>query len=174
MSGVFNEFAFGRRVTKPPFPRIPFKECILKYGTDKPDLRNPLIIEDVTEAFRGSKFGLFSKIVAEGGVVRAIPAKGAADRPRSFFDKLNDWARDQGQGGLGYIIYTDGKGEGPIARNLEPERTAAIKELVSLSDGDVVFFVANKNEFSASAAVPRRCGWEYRLSGEKYRKLVDG
>ena len=151
LSGVFQEFAYGRSVTDSPFPRIPFKESILKYGTDKPDLRNPLIIEDVTEAFRESNFGLFSKIVANGGVVRAIPAKGAANRPRSFFDKLNDWARNQGQGGLGYIIYTEGKGEGPIARNLEPERTAKIKELVSLSDGDAVFFVANKNEYSASS-----------------------
>ena len=88
LGGVFEEFSQGRNVTIPPFPRIPYRESMLKYGSDKPDLRNPLIIADVTEAFRDSKFGLFAKIVSDGGVVRAIPAIGAASRPRSFFDKL--------------------------------------------------------------------------------------
>ena len=130
LGGVFDEFSQDRNVTIPPFPRIPYRESMLKYGSDKPDLRNPLIIADVTEAFRESKFGLFAKIVSDGGVVRAIPAIGAASRPRSFFDKLNDWAREQGQGGLGYISYLDGKGQGPIARNLETERTDNIKNIV--------------------------------------------
>ena len=150
LSGVFEEFSQGRNVTAPPFPRIPYWESMLKYGSDKPDLRNPLIIADVTEAFRESKFGLFAKIVSDGGVVRAIPAIGAASHPRSFFDKLNDWAREQGQGGLGYISYLDDKGQGPIARNLETERTDNIKNIVKLNNGDAVFFVANKDALSAA------------------------
>ena len=150
LSGVFEEFSQGLNVTAPPFPRIPYWESMLKYGSDKPDLRNPLIIADVTEAFRESKFGLFAKIVSDGGVVRAIPAIGAASRPRSFFDKLNDWAREQGQGGLGYISYLDDKGQGPIARNLETERTDNIKNIVKLNNGDAVFFVANKDALSAA------------------------
>ena len=150
LGGVFEEFSQGRNVTIPPFPRIPYRESMLKYGSDKPDLRNPLIIADVTEAFRESKFGLFAKIVSDGGVVRAIPAIGAASRPRSFFDKLNDWARDQGQGGLGYISYLDGGGQGPIARNLETERTDKIKNIVNLTNGDAVIFVANKDANSAA------------------------
>ena len=149
LSGVFQEFGGSREVTRPPFPRIPYAESMLKFGSDKPDLRNPLIIVDVTEVFRGSNFSLFSKIVGEGGVVRAIPATGAANRPRSFFDKLNDWARDEGQGGLGYITYSDEKGHGPIAHNLEFESIDAIKKIVKLSNGDAVFFVANKEERSA-------------------------
>ena len=150
LGGVFEEFSQGRNVTIPPFPRIPYRESMLKYGSDKPDLRNPLIIADVTEAFRESKFGLFAKIVSEGGVVRAIPAIGAASRPRSFFDKLIDWARNQGQGGLGYISYLDDEGHGPIARNLETVRTDTIKDIVNLTNGDAVFFVANKDAFSAA------------------------
>ena len=151
LNDVFSEFGGGKEVTNPPFPRIPYKESMLKYGSDKPDLRNPLIIADVTEVFRDSKFSLFSKIVSQGGVVRAVPAPGAAHRPRSFFDKLNNWAREEGQGGLGYIIYSDGDGDGPIARNLEPEKIAAIKRLANVTDGDAVFFAANQKELSASS-----------------------
>ncbi|MGH6619001.1 MAG: aspartate--tRNA ligase, partial [Alphaproteobacteria bacterium] len=102
IAGVFEEFANGRSVTKPPFPRIPHDEAMLKYGSDKPDLRNPLVITDVTEAFRSSNFGIFARAVEGGSVVRAIPAPGAAKQPRSFFDKLNEWAREQGAAGLGY------------------------------------------------------------------------
>jgi aspartyl-tRNA synthetase len=142
MAGVFQEFGKDRPVTPLPFPRIPYRESLLKYGTDKPDLRNPLVIVDVSEVYAGSNFGLFAKIVAGGGVVRAIPAPGAAAQPRSFFDKLNDWARAEGQGGLGYIVFKDGEAQGPIARNLEPERAAKIKQAAGLKDGDAVFFVA--------------------------------
>jgi len=98
IGGVFEEFAEGRAVTPAPWPRIPYDTALMDYGTDKPDLRNPLKITDVTQHFAGSSFGLFARIAASGGVVRAIPAPGAASQPRSFFDKLNDWAKHEGAG----------------------------------------------------------------------------
>jgi len=144
MAGVFEEFARGRAVTKPPFPRIAYRDAMLKYGSDKPDLRNPLVVAEVSEAYRGSGFGLFAKAVDKGSVVRAIRAPGAAERPRSYFDKMNDWAREQGAGGLGYIIYAEDGPRGPIARNLEPERVDLIKQESGLSTGDAVFFVCDE------------------------------
>jgi aspartyl-tRNA synthetase len=145
LHGVFVEFAGTRQVTPPPFPRIPFGESMLKYGTDKPDLRNPLVIADVSEAFRGSSFGLFDRGIAAGSVVRAIPAPGAATRPRAFFDKLNDWARELGAGGLGYIAFGEGGDpKGPIAKNLEAARVAAIRSAAGVGAGDAVFFVCAK------------------------------
>ena len=144
IGGVFREFANGRPVTEGAFPRIPYDESMLKYGSDKPDLRNPLIIKDVTEPFRGGSFGLFAKLVDQGAVVRAIPAPGAADRPRGWYDKLNDWARENGAGGLGYIIFGDGEARGPIAKNLEADRVEAIKAAAGLKDGDAVFFACDK------------------------------
>ncbi|HET9147240.1 MAG TPA: aspartate--tRNA ligase, partial [Acetobacteraceae bacterium] len=144
LTGLFDAFSQGRKVTKPPFPRIPYDEAMLKYGSDKPDLRNPLIITDVTEQFRDSGFGLFSKIVANGGVVRAIPAPGTAGNPRSFFDKLNEWARAEGAGGLGYIAFEQDGAKGPIAKNLEAPRVEAIREACGLNPGDAVFFAAGK------------------------------
>ncbi len=144
--GVFDEFKGDRTVTEAPFPRIPYDESMLKYGSDKPDLRNPIVITDVTEAFRDSGFGLFARNVETGSVVRAIPAPGAADRPRSFFDKLNDWARAEGAGGLGYIILADGEAKGPIGKNLEADRIKAIREATGAGDGDAVFFVCLKKK----------------------------
>ncbi len=145
LQGVFEEFGGGRKVTPAPFPRITYEDAMLKYGSDKPDLRNPLIIADVTEAFRGSNFGIFAKAIdAKGAVVRAIPATGAADRPRSFFDKLNDWARENGAGGLGYITFTAEGPKGPIAKNLEAERIEAIRAATGAKDGDAVFFACDK------------------------------
>ncbi len=166
--GVFAEFAGDRVVTEPPFPRIPFAESMMKYGSDKPDLRNPLIISDVGEAFRGSGFGLFARKIEAGAVVRAVPAPGAAAKPRSFFDKLNEWARDEGAGGLGYIIFDDGETKGPIARHLEAERTEAIREAAGVGDGDAVFFVCDEAPAAAKFAgvVRERIGAELDL-GEK-------
>jgi aspartyl-tRNA synthetase len=165
IAGVFEEFGGGRAVTSPPFVRIPYDTALLEYGSDKPDLRNPLRIRDVTEAFAGSGFGLFAKIAAGGGVVRAIPAPGAAGHPRSFFDKLNEWAREQGAGGLGYIQYEAGGPKGPIARNLEPERAEAIRTACGLSAGDAVFFAAGKADEAAKFAgqVRTRLGQELDL-----------
>jgi aspartyl-tRNA synthetase len=117
---------------------------MLDYGSDKPDLRNPLRITDVTEHFSGSGFGLFARIAASGGVVRAIPAPGTAGNPRSFFDKLNDWARAEGAGGLGYITFDADGPKGPIAKNLEPDRADAIRAACGLAPGDGVFFAAGK------------------------------
>src|SRR3546814_12301904 len=114
---------------------------MLKYGSDKPDLRNPVVIADVSEAFRGSGFGIFAKAVEAGSVVRAIPAPGAAAKPRSFFDKLNDWARGEGAAGLGYIIYgEDGGAKGPIAKTLDAERLAQIKAGYGTKERETVFF----------------------------------
>lgn len=144
LHGVFCEFAGGKTVTPAPFVRIPFAEAMAKYGSDKPDLRNPIIIADVTESFRESGFGIFARSVAAGSVVRAIPAPGAATQPRSFFDKLNDWARAEGAAGLGYIIYgDDGAAKGPIAKNLDADRLAQIKDTAGLKDGDAVFFACD-------------------------------
>ncbi|MCQ8240137.1 aspartate--tRNA ligase [Rhizosaccharibacter radicis] len=142
IGGVFAEFGGGRKVDAAPFRRIPFDEALARYGSDKPDLRNPLLITDVTEQFADSGFGLFAKIAAAGGQVRAIPAPGAGDRPRSFFDKLNNWARDEKQGGLGYITFDAEGPKGPIAKNLEADRAEAIRSACGLGAGDAVFFVA--------------------------------
>jgi aspartyl-tRNA synthetase len=146
IAGVFEEFAAGRAVTKPPFPRIPYDQAMLQFGSDKPDLRNPIRIADVTEHYAGSGFGLFARIAASGGVVRAIAAPGAGSQPRSFFDKLNDWAKAEGQGGLGYITYDAEGPKGPIARNLEPARAEAIRVACGLNAGDAVFFVGGKKD----------------------------
>ena len=149
---VFVEFAGERKVTDAPFPRIPFAESMLKYGNDKPDLRNPIVIADVTEAFRGSGFGIFAKAIENGSVVRAIPAPGAASRPRSFFDKLNEWARGEGAGGLGYIQFEAGGAKGPIAKNLDAARVEQIRVACGLKDGDAVFFAADKAAGAAKLA----------------------
>ncbi|WP_120496356.1 aspartate--tRNA ligase [Kiloniella sp. EL199] len=151
--GVFEEFAEGREVSPYPFVRIPYAEAMAKYGSDKPDLRNPIIINDVTEAFRGSSFGIFARAIEGGNVVRAIPAPGTAGNPRSFFDKFNDWARKEGAAGLGYIIYdNEGVPKGPIAKNLDEERLAQIKEIAGLENGDAVFFVCDKELAAAKFA----------------------
>jgi aspartyl-tRNA synthetase len=144
LHGVFEEFAGGRKVSGRPFPRIAFDDSMLKYGSDKPDLRNPIVIADVTEAFRDSGFGIFARGVAGGSIVRAIPAPGAADKPRSFFDKLNEWAREQGAGGLGYIVYAADGAKGPIAKNLDEARVAKIRAATGAKDGDAVFFACDK------------------------------
>ena len=147
IAGVFEEFAGFNRdepwtVTPTPFPRIPFAESMLKYGNDKPDLRNPIEIADVADVFAGSDFKIFAGLVAKGGTVRAIPAPGGGSQPRSWFDKLNDWAREEGAPGLGYIILENGEGKGPIAKFVAGERLEKLKELAGLKDGDAVFFSA--------------------------------
>ncbi|HMO29136.1 aspartate--tRNA ligase, partial [Enterovirga sp.] len=157
LRGVFEEFAEGKRVTG-EFPRITFAEAALKYGTDKPDLRNPLVIADVTEEFKdeGVTFNAFKSVIGAGGVVRAIPAPGAATQPRSFFDKLNDWARSEGAGGLGYIIFGEegGRlaGKGPIAKFIPPDVQAAIALRAGVGAGDAVFFAAGEEAKAASLA----------------------
>ncbi|HZF74649.1 MAG TPA: aspartate--tRNA ligase [Acetobacteraceae bacterium] len=170
LAGVFEEFrgwtGTMRAVTPAPFPRIPYAQAMLEFGSDKPDLRNPLRITDVTSHFAGSSFGLFARAVEKGAVVRAIPAPGAAANPRSFFDKLNDFAKEQGAGGLGYIQFEGGEAKGPIARNLEAGRAAAIREACGLKDGDAVFFACDKEGAAAKLAgqVRTRLGGELGLT----------
>jgi aspartyl-tRNA synthetase len=184
LHGVFEEFGRGRAVTPAPFPRIKYADALLKYGTDKPDLRNPLVVADVSEVFAGAKFRVFKSIVESGGVVRAIPAPGAASRPRSsFLDKMDEWAREEmGARGLGYIIFDAGDagpvGRGPIANNLAPEEIARIAQLSGLGAGDVVFFAAGpKAEAEKLAGAARtRIGGELGLveeGGFRFCWIVD-
>ncbi len=169
IAGVFEEFADGRAVSKPPFRRIPYDQSMLDFGSDKPDLRNPLIIRDVTAQFARSGFGLFAKIAASGGIVRAIPAPGCAANPRSFFDKLNEWAREQGAGGLGYITFDADGAKGPIARNLEADRAEAIRVACGLSAGDAVFFAAGKRD-----EAPKFAGSVRTKLGQELGLIVPG
>ncbi|MBL0965991.1 MAG: aspartate--tRNA ligase, partial [Blastomonas sp.] len=145
LAGVFEEFSGGKHVTPAgTFPRIPYRESMLKYGSDKPDLRNPLVISDVTDHFVGSGFGLFDKIVGSGGKVRAIPAPGAGAMSRKFFDDMNDWARKEGYAGLGYVTRKGGEFGGPIAKNHGPERMAELYAELGLGENDGLFFAAGK------------------------------
>ncbi len=166
LHGVFDEFSGERSVTAPPFPRIAYDEALLKYGSDKPDLRNPIEIVDVTADFAGGGFGIFAKLIDQGAVVRAIPAPGAAKQARSWFDKLNSWAQREGKPGLGYIVYgEDGEARGPIAKNLEADRVAKIKATAGLKDGDAVFFSCDKPKGAAAFAgqVRTKLGEELEL-----------
>ncbi len=142
--GLFTEFAPNSEVSPAPFVQIPFAESMMKYGTDKPDLRNPLVIRDVSDIFDGSSFGLFAKTVAEGGFVRAIKTTGTASKPRSWFDKMNGFAVEQGMGGLGYMsIATDGN-KGPIAKNLDADRIPTLIERMGAKEGDSIFFICGR------------------------------
>ncbi len=153
MAGIFETFADGRKVTPAgEFPRIPYAKAMLDYGTDKPDLRNPLIIRDVTEEFRQSGFGLFEKIVGTGGVVRLIPAPATAEKSRKFFDDMNDWARSEGHAGLGYVTRKGGVFGGPIAKNHGEDRMAALFDALGLGPDDGAFFAAGKEEQAAKLA----------------------
>jgi len=153
LSGVFEEFANGKGVTPAgEYPRIPYKEALLRYGTDKPDLRNPLLITDVSEHFKGSGFGLFAGIVEKGGVVRSIPAPGTAEKSRKFFDDMNDWARSEGFAGLGYATRKAGEWGGPIAKNHGEEGMNRLAEQMGLGSDDGIFFAAGKEEDAAKLA----------------------
>ena len=153
LAGVFEEFAGGKSVTPAgTFPRIPYREAMLKYGSDKPDLRNPLIISDVTSHFEKSGFGLFEKIVGSGGVVRVIPAPKTADKSRKFFDDMNNWARGEGFAGLGYVTRKGGEFGGPIAKNHGNELMADLYNELGLGDDDGLFFAAGKAKDAAKLA----------------------
>lgn len=153
MAGVFEAFADGKNVTPAgQFPRIPHSKAMLDYGTDKPDLRNPLIIHDVTDHFKTSGFGLFERIVEGGGVVRAIPAPKTADKSRKFFDDMNEWARSEGHAGLGYVTRKGGEFGGPIAKNHGEEGMRALYDAIGLGPDDGCFFAAGKEEQAAKLA----------------------
>jgi len=167
LRGLFEEFGGGKPVT-PKFPHIPYAEAMRKYGTDKPDLRNPIEMEDATEHFRGSGFKVFAGMIEMDVNTRiwAIPAKSGGSR--AFCDRMNAWAQAEGQPGLGYIFFRDGEGAGPVAKNIGPERTQAIKAQLGLADGDAVFFVAGlPNEFADFAGRARvRIGNELGLTAK--------
>ncbi len=159
LHGVFTEFGKGKSVTPYPFPRISYAESLLKYGSDKPDLRNPIIIADVTDEFADESvtFKAFQDIIAKGGVVRAIPAPQAGTQPRSFFDKLNEWARKEMRAaGLGYVIFeTDNNiliGKGPIAKFIPADILTKIAEKANVKGGDALFFAADKELPAAKLA----------------------
>jgi aspartyl-tRNA synthetase len=152
LHGVFEEFAKGKAVTPAPFPRIPYRESMLKYGSDKPDLRNPLLVHDVTEYFRTSGFGLFERIVGDGGVVRVVAAPNTAEKSRKYFDEMNDWARGEGHAGLGYVTRKGGEFGGPIAKNHGEEGMKAIYDALGLGPDDGLFFAAGKELQAAKLA----------------------
>jgi aspartyl-tRNA synthetase len=163
LAGVFEEFGKGKRVTPAgEVPRIPYAEAISKYGSDKPDLRNPLVLQDVSEHFRGGGFGLFARILENPkNAVWAVPAPSGGSR--AFCDKMNAWAQSEGQPGLGYIFWRDGEegGAGPIAKNIGPEKANAIRDQLGLKVGDAAFFVAGDP------------GVFYKFAGQARNKVAD-
>jgi len=156
--GIFEEFGGGRKVDA-EWPRIPFAEAMLKYGTDKPDLRNPIEMQVVSEHFRGSGFAIFAKLLENAGTeIRAIPAPTGGSR--KFCDRMNKLAQEQGLPGMGYIFWRDADGQmeaaGPLAKNIGPERTEAIRQQLGLGTGDAAFFLGGRpHEFEAVAARAR-------------------
>ena len=157
LTGLFEEFTDWD--VPQPFPRIPFADAMLKYGSDKPDLRNPLEISDVSDVFENSEFAIFAKTVAGGGVVRAIP--GPKCGSRAICDRMNSWAQTEGAPGMGYIILGEGVGKGPIASRISDSALSDLKERTGMDDGDAIFFSAGK---SADAA---------KLAGQARLKLGD-
>jgi aspartyl-tRNA synthetase len=164
IGGVFEEFAGGKKVTK-GWPRIPFADAIRKYGSDKPDLRNPIEMQDVSEHFRGSGFKVFARMLEDPkNQVWAIPAPGGGSR--AFCDRMNSWAQGEGQPGLGYIMWREGgEGAGPLANNIGSERTAAIRAQLGTNDGDATFFVAGDPDkfWKFSGLARTRVGEELNL-----------
>ncbi|MBN1760915.1 MAG: aspartate--tRNA ligase [Chitinispirillaceae bacterium] len=142
LHGLFTRFS-EKSIDDIPFKKIPYKEAMLKYGTDKPDLRNPLEIQDISDVFAGSGFKVFSRAVAEGGAIRTIFVKGCAAQPRSFFDRMVDYASSLGMPGIAYLTWTDSEVKGPIVKFLDEERLAAIKQQVGAEAGDVAFFICD-------------------------------
>ncbi|MGA7675488.1 MAG: aspartate--tRNA ligase [Rhizomicrobium sp.] len=181
LHGVFEEFAEGRSVSPAPFPRIAYDESMLKYGVDKPDLRNPIVIADVSSVF--AREDVAFKAFKEK-TVRAIPAPGAASQPRSFFDKMNDWARtEMGAPGLGYIVFEEESGaltgKGPIAKFIPPAALAEMAAKAGVKAGDALFFSADAKKGRAAAlagAARIRLGRELGLIREgqfKFCWIVD-
>ncbi len=150
---IFSTFS-NKKVSAYPFPRIPYRDSMLMYGSDKPDLRNPLKIADVTDIFAESSFSIFVNGIKKGQVVRAIPAPKTANNPRSFFDKMIEFAQEKGASGLAYISYEQetGEGKGPIAKFLTTEQHSAIQKKLSLGRGDAVFFSCDKELMAAKIA----------------------
>ena len=173
ITGVFEEFSQGKPVTR-NWPRIPFAEALRKYGTDKPDLRNPIVLQEVSDHFRGSGFKVFARMLEDPkNQVWAIPAKGGGSR--AFCDRMNSWAQGEGQPGLGYILWREGgEGAGPLANNIGAERTAAIRSQLGLNEGDAAFFVAgDPDKFWKFAGLARtKLGEELNLIDKERFELA--
>jgi aspartyl-tRNA synthetase len=169
MHGVFEEFADGKSVTPYPFPRIPYRDAIAWYGSDKPDTRNPIKMSDVSDSFRGGGFGLFARILEDAkNAVWAVPAPGGGSR--AFCDRMNSWAQGEGQPGLGYVFWSADQGGwgGPIAKNLGAEATDALMSGLGLKEGDAAFFVAGdpKVFYKFAGSARARLGTELKLIDE--------
>lgn len=179
MHGIFEEFGGDKKVTAAPFPRIPYDEAMMKYGSDKPDLRNPIILQDATEIWRGSGFGIFNGIIEKGGHIRAIPAPKTADKPRSFFDNTIAFAQEMGAKGLAYITFLeDGTPKSPIAKFLDEGKLTELKTLCGMQNGDSVFFASGAMDEAATiaGAVRKRLGEELDLINDnefKFCWIVD-
>jgi len=179
MHGVFEEFGGGKFVTPTPFPRIAFRDAVRKYGSDKPDLRNPIVMQNVSEPFRGSGFKVFAGILENPKAeIWAIPAPGGGSR--AFCDRMNDWAKGEGQPGLAYIFWREGEdaAAGPVAKNIGPERTEQIRAQLDLKVGDAVFFAAGEPDafYKFAGAARTRVGTELGLIEEgqfKFCWIVD-
>ncbi|MCP3466154.1 MULTISPECIES: aspartate--tRNA ligase [unclassified Bradyrhizobium] len=173
ITGVFEEFAKGKPVTK-GWRRIPFAEALRKYGSDKPDLRNPIEMQDVSEHFRGSGFKVFARMLEDPkNQVWAIPAPGGGSR--AFCDRMNSWAQGEGQPGLGYIMWREGgEGAGPLANNIGPERTAAIRTQLGVKEGDAAFFVAGDPDkfWKFSGLARNKVGEELNLTDKERFELA--
>lgn len=143
IEGIFSEFSNGRTLSSAPFIRIPYHEAILHYGSDKPDLRNPIRIQDATDIFQSCEFSAFKNLIGQGAVVRAVPAPKAALQSRRFFDDLDAWAKTLGMPGLGYISFKEGEVKGPIGKFLTEENIKDLKNLTETSEGDSLFFICH-------------------------------
>lgn len=163
MTHLFGKFS-TKKVTSAPFPRITYKDAMLKYGCDKPDLRNPLIITEVSEIFINSAFNAFAEVVKKGGVVRAIKVPGIAGQPRKFFDDMVKFAQEAGSKGLGYIVFEAGQVKSPIVKFLSETEISNIRTAAKISDGDVIFFVADKEQKTAEIAGKVRTELANRLN----------
>ena len=178
LEGVFKEFG-TKAVTPAPFPRMTYKDAMLKYGSDKPDLRNPILVADVTDVWRGSGFGIFNKVIEGGGFIRAIPAPGCADKPRSFFDNMIEFAKLQGAQGLAYITYKGGSEGpeafgGPLVKFLSNDALAKLVATAGLKAGDAVFFSSGAELAAAKLAgqVRTHLGNELKLLEEGVFKFL--
>jgi len=173
ITGIFEQFGEGKPVTKAPWPRIPYAEAMAKYGSDKPDLRNPLVMQDVSDHFRGSNFKVFARLLEDTkNRVWAIPAPTGGQR--TFCDRMNSWAQGEGQPGLGYIMWREDGAAGPIANNIGPERAEAVRAQLDLKAGDAAFFVAGDPEkfvkFAGAARI--KVGQDLNLVDENRYELA--
>lgn len=167
LHSVFTNFS-SWEMDVPPFKRIPFREAMLRYGTDKPDLRNPLIIEDVSGLFLNSGFKVFASTVAQGGVVRAIMVKKGAEQSRAFFDRMVQFAQSIGSQGLAYLTWNDNEVKGPIAKFLDQEKLSALSEKLNAASGDAAFFICNdeKKANKIAGEIRTKLGQELNLIGK--------